>query len=149
MCNIEVNLYRLLLLLLCDRFLALPFECVVYWCLLLLVAFHIWSKLVFVSAHHVVLFKIRQEAIVLSGECALHYLLYCTWIRNSLHLLSYRSTLSKLLAWFPCRCDFLNRLDEIHWRIYLYRFSCRSYHPFVFLLHYIIRLLKHRPLHVI
>lgn len=147
MSNVEVNL--LCLLLLWYQFLGLSFEWIIYWSLLLLVTIHIRSKLIFISAHHMILFEVRKEAIVLRGECALHDLLDSTWIWDSLDLLPNRGTLSEFLAWFPGRCDFLNRLNEIHWGINLDHFSCRCYDSFVFLLHYVVWFLKHWLLHVI
>ena len=147
--NVKVNLFRLLLL--WYRFFGFSFECIVFWSLLLLlwVIINIGTKLIFISTHHMILFEIRKEAIVLRWQCALHDLLDTTRIRDRLDLLPYRSTLSEFLTGFLSRCDLLNRFNDIRRGIDFEGFTSRYYDPFVFLLHNIVRLLKHRLLHLI
>lgn len=148
--NIEVNFFRLLLL--WYRFLGFSFECIIFrslLLLLLLMTIDIGSKLILISAHHMVLFKVWKEAIVLCRQCALHNLLDIAWIWDSLDLLPYRSTQSEFLTLFPWWGDFLNRFDNVRWGIDFHRFTSRNHDPFVFLLHNVVRLLKHRLFHVI
>jgi hypothetical protein len=78
--------------------------------LLLLMLLYISAKLIFITAHHMVLFEIRQETIILCRECPLHYLLH------SLVLICYRLGCLLLLApsiWFRL----LNWVEYTHRRI--------------------------------
>ena len=153
MCHIKINLLGLSLGQLFGFF---PFESIIVWCLILLMAMCIISnivsaKLVFITPHHMIFLKIWQKTICLCRKCLLHYLLNCTLIRYGLDLLSYWCISLEFFAWFSRRCDFLNRIYKVnHWRINLNGFSCRCKDTVIaltLLLHHnSVRFMEHRLL---